>query len=57
MESVFVITDKRALHLRAEQNYTDVYGKKRKAGEEWLVTSEDSTTHILDVFETKVAFE
>lgn len=43
-----------ALHLRATKTFTDVYGNERKAGEEWLVTSRMSTTHIVDVYEVKV---
>lgn len=31
-----VLTDKVALHLRATRTFVDVFGKKRKAGEEWL---------------------
>jgi major vault protein len=46
------ITDKRALHLKAKCNFTDVYGKQRKAGEEWLVTHEDADLHICDIHET-----
>eukprot|EP01103_Thecamoeba_quadrilineata_P012021 TRINITY_DN2_c0_g1_i1.p1 TRINITY_DN2_c0_g1~~TRINITY_DN2_c0_g1_i1.p1 ORF type:complete len:853 (+),score=229.43 TRINITY_DN2_c0_g1_i1:27-2585(+) len=49
-----VLTDKKALHLRALQSYVDVYKKKRSAGEEWLVTIADSSTHIPDVYEEVV---
>eukprot|EP01104_Vermistella_antarctica_P017440 TRINITY_DN6179_c3_g1_i1.p1 TRINITY_DN6179_c3_g1~~TRINITY_DN6179_c3_g1_i1.p1 ORF type:complete len:861 (-),score=287.96 TRINITY_DN6179_c3_g1_i1:33-2615(-) len=42
----YVLTEKRALHLRATQTYTDVFGNKRKAGEEWLVTQVECDTHI-----------
>ena len=48
------ITDKRALHLKAMCDFTDVYGKDRKAGEEWLVTQEDGDLHICDIYETIV---
>lgn len=34
--------NKTALHLRATNTFVDCYGKERKAGEEWLVTYEDS---------------
>lgn len=34
-----IITEHRALHLYALNNYTDVYGINRNAGEEWLVTT------------------
>jgi len=49
-----VLTDKKAFHLRAAKTFVDVFGKKRKAGEEWLVTLEDAETHIQDVFEEVV---
>jgi len=49
-----VLTDKRALHLRAFKTFKDVFGKKRKAGEEWLVTFNDAETHIPDVYEEVV---
>lgn len=49
-----VLTDKKALHLKATKTFTDVFGKERKAGEEWLVTSADTETHIPDVYEQVV---
>lgn len=45
------LTDKIALHLKAAFNFTDVYGKPRKAGDEWLVTIEQNDSHIPDVSE------
>jgi len=45
------ITDKIALKLAALADFTDVYGKKRKAGSEWLVTYEDADQHLCDVHE------
>ncbi|DAZ96292.1 TPA: hypothetical protein N0F65_008325 [Lagenidium giganteum] len=50
----FILTDKKALHLRALRTFTDVYGVHRKAGEEWLVTSEIAETHVQDVHEDVV---
>jgi major vault protein len=47
----YTLTDKRALYLKAACNFTDVYGTKRKAGDEWLVTMENNDTHIQDVNE------
>lgn len=44
-----------ALHLRATKNFKDIYGKDRKAGEEWLVTTDVASSHILDVAEELVA--
>jgi major vault protein len=49
--SAYVLTDKRALHLQALQSFVDIFGKSRKAGEEWLVTLKDAETHIPDVYE------
>lgn len=48
------LTDKVALHLRAEKNFKDIYGNERKAGEEWLVTNEMTELHIIDAYETLV---
>ena len=50
----YVLTDKRALHLRARQTFTDVYGVERKAAQEWLVTVDQTDAHIPDVFEELV---
>lgn len=46
-----IIDDKTALLLEAKQTFTDIYGVERKAGEQWLVTNKDTSTHILDVYE------
>jgi len=46
-----VLTEKRALHLHTTHSFTDVYGKVRRAGQEWLVTDKDSQVHIPDVYE------
>jgi len=56
METVnaFVLTEKKALALRAKQTFTDCFGKSRKAGEEWLVTLQDAESHIPDVCEQVV---
>lgn len=46
-----VITERTAIHLSTERTFTDVYGKVRKAGEEWLITSDIAEFHIIDIFE------
>ena len=46
-----VLTDKKALHLKATANFKDRYGIERKAGEEWLVTKDMAEVHIRDVHE------
>jgi len=52
--NAFVLTDKKALHLRATRTFNDVFKKERKAGEEWLVTFGDAETHIPDIYEQVV---
>ena len=49
-----ILTEKKSLHLRAIKEFKDVYGNNRKAGEEWLLTLEDTDTHIPDVYEVVV---
>jgi len=49
-----VLTEKKALQLRATRTYTDAFGKARKAGDEWLITIKDTETHIPDVNEQVV---
>jgi major vault protein len=49
-----VLTDKKALHLKAKKTFVDVFKKTRKAGQEWLVTFGDAETHIPDVYEEVV---
>ncbi|OMJ66916.1 hypothetical protein SteCoe_36083 [Stentor coeruleus] len=49
-----VLTEKKAIQLRAIKNFTDVYKKTRKAGEEWLLTIKETDTHIPDVYEQLV---
>lgn len=49
-----VLTEKKALHLQAIKTFTDVFGTRRKAGEEWLVTIKEAETHIPDVHEKVV---
>jgi len=50
--SAVILTATTALHLAAINTFTDVFGKVRKAGEEWLVTLRDTDTYITDVYET-----
>lgn len=55
VEKAHTLTETTALHMRAKQTCTDALGKKRNAGEEWLVTSEDTEMYIPEVFEEVVA--
>lgn len=55
VEKAHTLTETIALHMRAKQTCIDALGKKRNAGEEWLVTSEDTEMYIPEVFEEVVA--
>jgi len=52
--SAYVLTEKKAVQLESLRTYVDVFGKERKAGEQWLVTIKDAETHIPDVYERVV---
>ena len=47
----YVLTDKKALHVRALRTFTDAFKRKRLHGEEWLVYASDAETYIPDVSE------
>eukprot|EP00735_Rhodelphis_limneticus_P000836 TRINITY_DN11364_c0_g1::TRINITY_DN11364_c0_g1_i1::g.26488::m.26488 TRINITY_DN11364_c0_g1::TRINITY_DN11364_c0_g1_i1::g.26488 ORF type:complete len:515 (+),score=85.53,sp/Q5EAJ7/MVP_STRPU/42.55/6e-96,sp/Q5EAJ7/MVP_STRPU/29.52/4e-07,Vault/PF01505.13/3.5,Vault/PF01505.13/9.8e-06,Vault/PF01505.13/3.6e-10,Vault/PF01505.13/7.2e-12,Vault/PF01505.13/10,Vault/PF01505.13/0.00016 TRINITY_DN11364_c0_g1_i1:84-1628(+) len=49
-----ILTPEVALHLRAVRNFVDVFGKERKAGDEWIVTSQDTEAYIPSPAETLV---
>lgn len=49
VRQAYTLTPNQALHLRALQTLTDALGKKRLAGDEWLVTSDDTDSYIPDV--------
>lgn len=46
-----IITEDYALHLKAKLGYTDDYGNTRKDEDEWLITSNISSAHIINVHE------
>lgn len=50
----FVLTEKKALHMRSLKTFNDDFGKKRLNGEEWLITINDTETHIPGVYEEVV---
>ncbi|HBK66713.1 MAG TPA: colicin uptake protein [Cyanobacteria bacterium UBA11166] len=52
--NAYVLTERKALHLRAKRTFTDIFQRQRKAGDEWLVTLEDAEIHIPDVYEEVV---
>jgi major vault protein len=43
-----------AVQLKALNNYTDIYGKQRKAGDQWIVTRETASFHICGIYEELV---
>lgn len=51
-----ILTEQTALHLRALRTFTDVYGIARRAGEEWLVTTDTTETHVQDVHEDIIGY-
>ncbi|XP_009467086.1 PREDICTED: major vault protein, partial [Nipponia nippon] len=51
----YILTDKKALHLRATRTFEDERGRVRRTGEEWLVTQAQSEAYIPEVFEEVVA--
>ncbi|XP_008293157.1 major vault protein isoform X2 [Stegastes partitus] len=52
--NAFILTDKRALHVRALRPFKDAGGRDRRTGEEWLVTMADREAHIPSVAEEVV---
>lgn len=49
-----VLTEKKALHMRALRTFVDNFQKTRKSGEEWLITLADTESHIPGVHEEVV---
>ncbi|KAK3588873.1 hypothetical protein CHS0354_025855 [Potamilus streckersoni] len=54
MVNAHVLTEKKALHLRSLRTFKDDFGVTRKNGEEWLITMNDTETHIPGVYEEVV---
>lgn len=52
-----VLDENKALHLLGLYDFTDDLGIKRKAGEEWILTSQDCKSHIVDIFERNCGIE
>ncbi|XP_019721895.1 major vault protein isoform X2 [Hippocampus comes] len=52
--NAFILTDKKALHVRALRLFRDAGGHERRTGEEWLVTNEDREAHVPSVAEEVV---
>ena len=49
--SPIVLTEKRALNLKAKKSFKDIFGKERLAGQQWLVTHHMTDSHLVDVHE------
>ncbi|XP_064844863.1 major vault protein-like isoform X2 [Oncorhynchus masou masou] len=52
--NAFILTDKKALHVRATRPFRDAGGRDRRTGEEWLVTMAEREAHIPSVAEEVV---
>ncbi|XP_059146176.1 major vault protein-like isoform X2 [Physella acuta] len=52
--NAYVLTEKKALHMRSLRTFKDDFGIIRKNGEEWLITMKDTETHIPNVYEEVV---
>ncbi|CAG2185673.1 MVP [Mytilus edulis] len=52
--NAYVLTDKKALHMRSLRTFKDDFGVTRKNGEEWLIKMTDTETHIPNVYEEVV---
>ncbi|XP_029462852.1 major vault protein [Rhinatrema bivittatum] len=50
----YVLTEKKALHMRATKTFREEKGPLRRTGEEWLVTMQDTEAHIPNVYEEVV---
>jgi major vault protein len=50
----YVLNDFTALHIRAFSDFTDFYGVKRRAGQEWLIDKSIKDVHIVDAQEELV---
>lgn len=48
-----IITENRALMLTSDVDHVDRFGVERKAGARWLVTSDQCSEYIVDVYQTK----
>lgn len=56
-ERAEIITNDSALHLRSLLSHTDRFGVERKAGSEWLVTSDLCNSYIPEVSERKIGMK
>ncbi|XP_022080631.1 major vault protein-like isoform X2 [Acanthaster planci] len=52
--SAYILKQDVALHLIAEHNCQDALGRQRQAGEEWMVTADDTEMYIPEIGEQAV---
>jgi len=52
--NAYVLTERKALHMKSIRTFTDVFGVVRKCGDEWLIKMTDSETHIPNIYEQVV---
>ena len=50
-----ILDESTAVHLKAINNYIDIYGVKRNAGEEWIITREIAPFHTCGIYEQVVS--
>jgi len=50
----YILTDKKALHVRAKSTFSAPDGTERKAGSEWLITNKVTESYIPGVYEEVV---
>ncbi|XP_039598942.1 major vault protein [Polypterus senegalus] len=50
----YILTDKKALHVRALKPFRDFRGNNRRTGEEWLITNDEAEAYIPEVSEEVV---
>eukprot|EP00916_Digyalum_oweni_P008499 GHVL01014257.1.p1 GENE.GHVL01014257.1~~GHVL01014257.1.p1 ORF type:complete len:858 (+),score=173.59 GHVL01014257.1:103-2676(+) len=55
IEQATILVEGLGLHLKAINNFKDVYNIQRTAGQEWIVTQKDASFHIPDVDEEVIA--
>jgi len=58
IERAHVLSEDKCLRLKASRDFVDGKGKKRKAGEQWLVKySKEKTTHLVEVEANMIGME
>lgn len=50
-----LLRERTAVSLQATRSFVDVYGRRRRAGDAWIITNCDAPVHIVDVYERLVA--